>query len=269
MLNFSYVLERTTQTSASYFMSICSDPNTIGTNCNISASPCKILNPCENEGTCLNATENRFNYTCLCKRDFDGIRCQYHRRFCRSTTCWNNGMKCFFSDRYPTLIFSFHSGTCHEMNTTFKCQCAPGWTGVHCEKLINYCENITCENKGVCRPLLMDYRCECLGESFSGQHCQIVSTKFTVHKYVSRSVAYIAILCLIGVGAFVVIMDVLKYCFGIDLTKEDLERIRREKAIKRAKQRRQPVIERFTYVDAPTTTKSHRKRSAKIEETSV
>ena len=46
---------------------------------------------------------------------------------------------------------------------------------------------------------------------------------------------------------FVIIMDILKYCFGIDPTREDLERIRREKLEKK----RKPVIQRFIYVNAP------------------
>jgi len=55
-------------------------------------------------------------------------------------------------------------------------------------------------------------------------------------------------------------MDVLKYCFGIDPTKQDLERIRRQKAIERAKKNRKPVIQKFTYVNAPpppTTTNNN------------
>ncbi len=46
---------------------------------------------------------------------------------------------------------------------------------------------------------------------------------------------------------FIIIMDILKYCFGIDPTREDLERIRREKLRKK----RKPVIQRFIYVNAP------------------
>jgi hypothetical protein len=48
-------------------------------------------------------------------------------------------------------------------------------------------------------------------------------------------------------------MDILKYCFGIDPTKEELEKIRKAKAAaKRAKRR--PVIQRFIYVNAPQDT---------------
>jgi hypothetical protein len=46
---------------------------------------------------------------------------------------------------------------------------------------------------------------------------------------------------------FIVIMDILKYCFGLDPIREDLERIRREKR----ERKRKPVIQRFIYVNAP------------------
>ncbi len=50
---------------------------------------------------------------------------------------------------------------------------------------------------------------------------------------------------------FIIIMDILKYCFGIDPVDKDRQQIRRKKqAIKR-----KPVIQRFVYVDAPSVEK--------------
>jgi hypothetical protein len=133
-------------------------------------------------------------------------------------------------------------------NTTFNCTCAFGWTGVHCETKINYCENVTCLNKGVCRPLLGDYKCECLGNSFSGRQCEITANQIVVRRIVTKSFAFIAIFAGLTVIAFVVIMDILKYCFGIDPARDELERIRRKKRVKKAKR---PVIIRYIYVNAP------------------
>ena len=96
--------------------------------------------------------------------------------------------------------------------------------------MINYCHNINCQNNGICRPLLMNYTCECLGDSFSGRHCEDVATKIVVLRYVSKSVGYIAIIFLVCTALFFIIMDALKYIFGIDITKDELERIRKEKA---------------------------------------
>jgi hypothetical protein len=51
-----------------------------------------------------------------------------------------------------------------------------------------------------------------------------------------------------SVAMFIVIMDVLKYCFGIDPVHKERERRRRKKRGKKLK----PVIQRFTYVNAPS-----------------
>jgi hypothetical protein len=47
-------------------------------------------------------------------------------------------------------------------------------------------------------------------------------------------------------------MDILKYCFGIDPAKHELEKIRRANALKRAKLKRRPIAQRFIYVHTPT-----------------
>jgi hypothetical protein len=70
-----------------------------------------------------------------------------------------------------------------------------------------------------------------------------------IYKIVSKSFAYIAIIVMSIVAMFVVIMDILKYCFGIDPIREDLERIRREKQARR----RKPTTQRFVHVNAATT----------------
>ncbi len=133
-------------------------------------------------------------------------------------------------------------------NTTFSCVCKFGWTSIYCETKINYCDNVTCLNNGVCRPLLGDYKCECLGDSFSGSHCEITATYVVVRQIVSKSFAYIAILAGSSVITFIVIMDILKYCFGIDPAGDELQRIRRKK---RAKKTKHSIVIRYTYLHAP------------------
>jgi hypothetical protein len=146
------------------------------------------------------------------------------------------------------MWFSFFIGTCNEtLNATFLCLCASGWEGIYCERKINFCLNITCQNNGVCRPLLLNYTCECLGESYSGRHCEITATKIIIYKTVSKSFSYIAIIAMVSVVMFFVIMDILKYCFGIDPTREESERIRRKKFGKK----RKPVIKRSVNMNAP------------------
>jgi hypothetical protein len=114
--------------------------------------------------------------------------------------------------------------------------------------MTNYCDNVTCQNRGVCRPLLLDFKCECLVNNFySGRRCEIKTRKIIILNIVSKSFAYIAIIAMTVVAMFVVIMDLLKYCFGIDPPHEERERLRRKKQMKK---RKRPVVQRFIYVNA-------------------
>jgi hypothetical protein len=161
------------------------------------------------------------------------------------------------------FLFFLHIGICNETsNTTFYCLCKPGWEGDHCEIKINYCLNIICQNKGVCRPLFMNYTCECLGESYSGRHCEITATQTIVRQTMSKSFAFIAILAMIILVIFIISMDVLKYVFGIDTVDEERERIRKKKPAKK----RKPIVQKFVYVNAPSVVAT---ASAEFEEIAV
>ena len=114
----------------------------------------------------------------------------------------------------------------------------------------NFCEGNKCQNNAVCRPLVVTCKCECLGDHFSDPFCEITATKIKVYRVVSKSFGYVAIIALIIVAMFIVIMDILKYCFDIDPVHEERERLRRERQAKH----RKPVIERVVYVNEPTET---------------
>ncbi len=115
-------------------------------------------------------------------------------------------------------------------------------------------------------PLLGDYKCECLGNSFSGRHCEITENGIVIRQVISKSSAYIAILSGISVIAFIVIMDILKYCFGIDPTRDELERIRRQK---RAEKVKRPIIIRYTYVNAPPAESAPEQQISTVESTTI
>lgn len=138
-------------------------------------------------------------------------------------------------------------GTCQNLaEGKFNCTCAQHWEGHLCEREVNYCSEKICYNKGQCRPLFGRAVCECLKGSYSGDQCEIVEEKLVVSQMISKSFAYIAIIVLCSVIAFVVVMDILKYCFGIDPVEEDRQYLREQKA----KKRRQPVkVEHFVYVN--------------------
>ncbi|UJR17689.1 hypothetical protein I4U23_004587 [Adineta vaga] len=199
---------------------LCSNPNQIGLTCNISSAPCDILQPCQNNGSCINSNSTSYGYSCVCLSDFNGIQCQFDNQLCKTDTCQNNG-------------------NCTEIsNRTFECTCQSGWTNVHCETKVNYCKNVTCLNNGICRPLLLDFMCECLGTSYSGRFCEISEQAIVIRQKISKSFAYVAISCLASVITFIIIMDVLKYFFGVDLTDNDRRELERRRKRRRRWQQR-------------------------------
>ena len=106
---------------------------------------------------------------------------------------------------------------------------------LHCETKINYCENVTCLNNGVCRPILLNYTCECLGTSFSGRYCEIVAKTMIIRQMTSKSFGYISIIFIGVIVMFFIIMDVLKYGFGIDPAKRRIRKDSTKKTSKKSK----------------------------------
>ena len=68
-----------------------------------------------------------------------------------------------------------------------------------------------------------------------------------LRQIVSKSLGYVSIIAMSVVAMFVIIMDILKYCVGIDPVAEEQERTRKKKRKAWCK----PVTKRFTYVPAP------------------
>jgi hypothetical protein len=114
---------------------------------------------------------------------------------------------------------------------------------------------VTCLNNGVCKPLLLDYQCECLEGSYSGQYCEITSSRITTLQAVSKSFAFIAIIAITSVAVFIVVMDILTYCFGIDLARSERLLMRQKNYLKRKKP---PVSSRYDSVHVSTIQLSQR-----------
>jgi len=187
---------------------------------------CHLLIPCLNHGTCFSSSTSIYGYNCSCLTGFNGLQCQYDHRICASTTCWNNGQLT----------------QCNQTN--FQCLCQSGWTGQYCQTKIDYCQNILCENNAVCRSTFQNWTCLCLDNNYySGQYCQIDSSKVNFLKIASRSVAYIVIIFLISTAMFIFTMDILKYVFGIDLAK-----VKHQPEKRQIKRKHRPIVQRFTYI---------------------
>ncbi|UJR16931.1 hypothetical protein I4U23_003829 [Adineta vaga] len=204
----------------------CISSNYIGHDCNISVFPCDMLQPCQNNATCINNNTVTYGYTCSCLLGFNGTECQYDQRPCQSTTCWNNGMCLNIS------------------NTEFICQCIHGWQNTRCQTKIDYCQNITCLNNGICQGLLLHFTCICLSNSYSGRYCEFKANSIKIYETVSKSLAYIAIIAMIGVAMFIIVLDILKYCFKLD----PVDSIRQE--LRRKKHQKTTKSIQFIYVNA-------------------
>ena len=70
--------------------------------------------------------------------------------------------------------------------TNYTCNCHPGYEGKQCERMIDFCGNVTCENRGICSRELLNYTCNCLA-GFYGRHCETTETGNVVRGYVRKS----------------------------------------------------------------------------------
>ena len=88
---------------------------------------------------------------------------------------------------------------------------------------------------------MLGYKCECLGDSYFGQHCEATSSRTVLLQTISRSSAYIAIIAIATVAVFIVTMDVLRYGFRIDPVHEGEVKKKFEA----------PICLRLVYVNPP------------------
>ncbi|XP_056622392.1 protein jagged-1b isoform X2 [Triplophysa dalaica] len=116
-----------------------------GRNCDIVEHAC-LSNPCENGGTCI---EDPTGFSCVCTQGWKGPTCAASLLHCDSSPC---GL----------------GATCQETPQGFQCRCPPFWTGRTCQLGNSSCQGL-CLNGGRCE----NSQCECVS-GFSGKHCQVV-----------------------------------------------------------------------------------------------
>ena len=145
-----------------------------------------------------------------------------------------------------SVFISLSLGTCQTiLNNSSMCHCPSAWEGRYCEWKKKYCQNVTCLHDGVCQSLWNGYQCQCLSGSYTGDHCETISSETVFYQYMSKSFAFVAITMIGSVGLFIVVMDVLKYCFGLDLAKVH-RKINRKKVVNR---RQRGLAIHYVYVN--------------------
>ncbi|XP_040421446.1 protein crumbs homolog 1 isoform X5 [Cygnus olor] len=63
-----------------------------------------------------------------------------------------------------------HEGTCEDFYTSYRCVCAQGWTGTHCETNIDECFSNPCVH-GNCTDRIASYECIC-EPGYTGLNCE-------------------------------------------------------------------------------------------------
>lgn len=104
-------------------------------------------NPCQFGGKCVQTAEVK---KCECRGHYSG-------RFCGLTIC----------DFDPCLY-----GTCELTETSFKCNCLPGYLGNTCEQKKKLCDDNPCQGRGECLEKNNGFFCRLVGmEIFDYVHC--------------------------------------------------------------------------------------------------
>lgn len=64
-----------------------------------------------------------------------------------------------------------NNSTCVDGIANFTCICAPGYEGWLCNEEIDECRSSPCRNGGICTDLLADYQCNCT-DDYVGHQCE-------------------------------------------------------------------------------------------------
>ncbi|KAH3796462.1 hypothetical protein DPMN_150030, partial [Dreissena polymorpha] len=161
---------------------------TKGTNCEQLVNECGS-SPCANDVPCIDLIGN-FTCNCtgsgftgrLCDEDID--ECDTTQGVCGTGTCHNNQGS--FTCQCPTGQFGpkcedinecssnpcKNGATCQNLNSTYKCVCPTGFIGTTCSEL-DSCVNVTCPGQySRCVPTLNNYTCQCVnGTNGSYPNC--------------------------------------------------------------------------------------------------
>lgn len=141
----------------------CTDGYT-GQKCDKRQDPCSP-NPCQSSGQCR---RQGYDFQCTCAPLREGKYCQLERGdACSSSPCKNGG-------------------SCRESQdgSSFFCLCRPGYRGNQCETVADSCRPNPCLHGGQCVSLKPGYKCSCADGRY-GRHCERATFGFQELSYMT------------------------------------------------------------------------------------
>ncbi|CAF1284937.1 unnamed protein product [Adineta steineri] len=144
----------------------CHDGSIQLTNCSTPKNPCAAL-PCGPQGRCITLSAAPKGYMCMCQSEgitFTTIdTCPTTNSICTHLTCKNGGVCVPYSANEPSCNVGQVGSIC--------CQCPPNYTGLRCERELDYCTSNPCKANGRCLSGKSGYRCQCY-EGLTGENCE-------------------------------------------------------------------------------------------------
>ena len=100
-------------------------------------------------------------------------------------------------------------------------------------------------------PLFRDYTCLCLSNNYVGRYCETKQSPLLLLQKVTKSFASIATVYIVCICLFVIVLDILRFVFGINSTLADLKRLLRRRAARKTKMKKKKLGKavHFTYVN--------------------
>ena len=146
--------------------------------CNQDLNYCTNHKPCRNGGTCFNTGHGV--YTCACAPGFTGTDCETPLLDCQAQPCLNQGT-CLPSGASnasvagSTAIEAFASASDNSevsIARKYRCACAAGWKGRHCEVSSRSCRDAPCARNATCEDdSQRGFRCHCPA-GYTGADCE-------------------------------------------------------------------------------------------------
>lgn len=140
-------------------------PGYTGSNCQFRINECDS-NPCLNGATC---SDRLGSYLCHCPYGFTGTRCESFVDWCSMGGISHTGSQLLPGQ--PGQGPCFNGATCKQVNQTYQCTCAPGWTGILCDVEMVSCKDAAlrkgsavselCRHGGKCEDIGNSHRCVC------------------------------------------------------------------------------------------------------------